>query len=110
MNGVAAIALKVVPILVEINRPQVEQSLSTSDRPAHASPFKAVFDQVAAGPLNHPSANGPAQSQVTLIVHVGQIAPQVVEYLFQGFALVRPQARPGLLALQMPEQAVMVIG
>src|SRR5579863_7692920 len=83
MRLATAKPLEIEPIVVESDRAQVKQGLSTGFGPAHASLFKAVFDQMPTGAFDATSANRPAEGQIALVIHIRTIAAEISAELGQ---------------------------
>ncbi len=65
----------------------MEAGFGPGIRPAHAREFEAIFDQMAASALNDAGSDGPAEVEVGLVIHQGQVPLEVVSGLEQSLAL-----------------------
>src|SRR5579864_6784424 len=83
MRLATAKTLEIEPIIIEGDRAQVKQRLSTGFGPAHAGLFKAVFDQMPTGAFDDTRANRPAKGQIALVIHIRTIAAEISAKLGQ---------------------------
>src|SRR6266542_6552368 len=81
-----------IPITVDAHSAQIEHRLGAVLRPAHARLLHAVFDQVAAGALDHACADWPALRQIVVVVHIRLVALIIADRALYGRALrLRPR-------------------
>lgn len=89
MLTLPAETLVVIPVVIDANSPQVEDSLGTRLRPAHAGLLHAVFDQVTTCAFDDTGTDGPTLRQVPIVVHIGQVASVIANGGVQRLALGR---------------------
>ena len=87
MLALPAKTLILIPVVVDANCPQVEDSLGTRLCPTHAGLLHPILDQVTASALGDTGADRPTLSQILVVVHIGRVAPVIADSGVQGLAL-----------------------
>src|SRR5712692_11698299 len=74
------------------NAPHIQHGLGAVQRPMHACPLHAVFDEVTAGSLNDPACYRIPLPQILIITHALSVLLQIADDPRQRFLLDAAEA------------------